>query len=101
MWHLDLTQDFLLVFHIVTMTPFGTKQDIDLTLLSFSTLRCISHISALNCGDAVNRRRRRRGGKAVVPPKFGRKKYFSGKHRVVFGQLIYFWKKKEPAPIIF
>ena len=27
-------------------------------------------------------------GGAVDPPKFGRKKYFSGKHRAIFGQLI-------------
>jgi len=35
-----------------------------------------------------------------LPPNSG-EKYFSGKHRVIFGQLIYFWKKEEQAPFIF
>jgi len=50
--------------------------------------------------------RRREGrpqGRQLSPsPKFGRKKvFFSGKHSVIFGQLIYFWKKEEQAPFIF
>ena len=43
------------------------------------------------------------GGKGggSAPPQIREKKYFSGKHHVVFGQLIYFWKKEEQAPFIF
>jgi len=46
-------------------------------------------------------RRRKLGEReeAVAPHKFGRKKYFSGKYCIIFGQLIYiFWKKEEQAP---
>jgi len=38
-------------------------------------------------------------GGQLPSPKLGRKN-LSGKHRVIFGQLIYFWKK-EQAPFIF
>jgi len=38
----------------------------------------------------------------VIGVKDGReKKYFSGKYHVIFGQLIYFWKKEEQAHFIF
>jgi len=39
-------------------------------------------------------------GGALAPTPIRKKKYFSGKHHVIFGQLIYFWKKKEQAPFI-
>jgi len=41
------------------------------------------------------------GQREVASPQIREKKYFSGKHRVIFGQLIYFWEKEERAPFIF
>ena len=41
------------------------------------------------------------GDGAVAPSQIREKKYFSGKHHVIFGQLIYFWKKEEQVPFIF
>ena len=37
----------------------------------------------------------------MPPPQTPEKKYFSGKHHVIFGQLIYFRKKEEQAPLFF
>jgi len=34
------------------------------------------------------------------PPNLGEKIFF-GKRHVIFGQMIYFWKKEEQAPFIF
>jgi len=40
-------------------------------------------------------------GRGQLPPPPNSGKTIGGKHRVIFGQLIYFWKKEEQAPFIF
>ena len=41
------------------------------------------------------------GRRALAPSQIREKKYFSGKRHVIFGLLMYFWKKEKQAPFIF
>jgi len=69
---------------------------------SFGGEFCTSYCNRWGFCDVAVLHRHRRWGRAVVPfpVKFGRKN-LSGIHRVIFGQLIYFWKKEEQAHFIF
>jgi len=51
----------------------------------------------VNVSSGTGHRRRSR-----EPPKFERKNIFSGKHHVIFGQLIYFFgRRKNRHPLFF
>ena len=88
-----------------------------LTLLTLTDPKCfwlqnfsagstiILLISSTGAGFQHRHRRREKGGVeggSCPPPPNSGEKYFSGKrYCVIFGQLIYFWKKEEQAPFIF